>query len=46
MEQLLERIRKTNPEITEQKLMKELRKSNYSTIKILTSMENIKRVEG
>lgn len=46
MEQLLERIRKTNPEMTEQKLMKELRKSNYSTIKILTSMENIKRVEG
>lgn len=44
MEQLLERIRKTNPEMTEQKLMKELRKSNYSTIKILTSMENVKRV--
>ena len=46
MEQLLERIRRTNPEMTEQKLMEELRKSNYSTIAILISMENVKRVDG
>ena len=45
MEQLLERIRRTNPEMTKQKLMEELRKSNYSTIAILISMENVKRAD-
>lgn len=41
---LLHRIQRTNPTMTEHKLMEELRKSNYSTIAILISMENVKQI--
>ena len=39
---LLKRIQRTNKDMTKDKLMEELRKSNYSTIAILISMENKK----
>jgi hypothetical protein len=42
MEELLKKIQCTNPNMTKEKLMEELRKSNYSTIAILISMENKK----
>jgi hypothetical protein len=34
----------TNPKMTKDKLMEELRKSNYATVAILMTMENVKRV--
>lgn len=37
-------IRRTNPTMTKDKLMEELRKSSYATIAILMTMENVKRV--
>lgn len=37
-------IRRTNPTMTKDKLMEELRKSPYSTVAILMTMENVKRV--
>lgn len=44
MEQLLKKIQCTNPNMTKEKLMEELRKSNYATVAILMTMENVKRV--
>lgn len=40
--ELTERIRKTNPDMTEEKLMEELKKSNIYTVGIMLIMENIK----
>lgn len=39
---LLQCIQRTNPEMTKDKLMEELRKSSYATIAILLTMENVK----
>lgn len=38
-------IRRTNPTMTKDKLMRELRKSPYSTVAILMTMENVKRAD-
>ena len=45
IDRLLTTIRKSNPSMTKEKLMEELRKSNYSTVAILISMENVKRAD-
>lgn len=39
---LLRKIQRTNPTITKDKLIKELKQSPYSTIAILMTMENVK----
>lgn len=41
---LLRKIQRTNPTITKDKLIKELKQSPYSTVAILMTMENVKRV--
>lgn len=40
--ELTEKIRKTNPDMTEEKLIEELKKSNIYTVAIMLIMENIK----
>lgn len=42
MEELLEYVRKTNPDMTMDRLKEELKKSNYATVAILLTMENVK----
>ena len=37
-------IRRTNPSMTKEKLLKELKQSPYSTVAILMTIENVKRV--
>lgn len=44
IDKLICAVRRTNPTMTENKLIQELLKSNYSTIAILLTMENVKRV--
>lgn len=39
---LLRKIQRTNPTITKDKLIKELKQSPYSTMAILITMENVK----
>lgn len=41
---LLKRIQRTNPNLTKDKLIEELKQSPYSTVAILMTMENVKRV--
>ena len=41
---LLAKIKRTNPNMTREKLIKELKKSPYSTVAVLMTMENVKRV--
>lgn len=41
---LLRKIQRTNPTITKDKLIKELKQSPYSTVAILMTIENVKRV--
>lgn len=38
-------IQKTNPQMTNEKLMKELRKSSYATVSVLVTMGNVKERE-
>lgn len=44
MEELLNKIQRTNPSMTKEKLINELKQSPYSTVAILITMENVKRV--
>lgn len=39
---LLRKIQRTNPTMTKDKLIKELKQSPYSTVAILMTMENVK----
>lgn len=39
---LLKKIQRTNKDMTRDKLIKELKKSPYSTVAILMCMENVK----
>lgn len=41
-DRLLEYVRRTNPQMTSEKLMEELKKSSYATVAILLTMENVK----
>lgn len=41
---LLNKLRRTNPSLTQDKLIEELKKSTPSTVAILLTMENVKRV--
>lgn len=41
---LLTKVQRTNPSMTKEKLIKELKQSPYSTVAILMTMENVKRV--
>lgn len=41
--ELLIYIQRTNPGMTEEKLREELSKSNYSTMALLFTMENVKK---
>lgn len=41
---LLATIQRTNKDMTKEKLLKELKQSPYSTVAILMTMENVKRV--
>lgn len=43
IEGLLSYIRRTNPEMTREKLMEELRKSPYSSVSLLMIAENVKK---
>lgn len=44
MEELLKKIQRTNPSMTKEKLINELKQIPYSTVAILITMENVKRV--
>ena len=43
---ILQEVRKTNPGMTREKLMEELKKNNYSTISLIMIMDNCKVKEG
>ena len=43
LDKLLEYVRKTNPTMTKEKLIKELRKSLYSSISLFMVAENIRQ---
>lgn len=44
MEELLKKIQRTNPDMTKEKLIKELKRSPCFAVAILMTMENVKRV--
>ncbi len=43
LDKLLEYVRKTNPTMTKEKLIKELNKSRYSSIALVMIAENIRQ---
>ena len=43
IQELLRYVQRTNPQMTEEKLREELSKSNYSSMAILFTMENVKK---
>lgn len=43
IKEILRYVRRTNPQMTEEKLREELSKSTYSSMAILFTMENVKK---
>ena len=43
IQELLRYVQRTNPQMTEEKLRKELSKNTYSSMAILFTMENVKK---
>lgn len=46
IEQLLEYVRKTNPNMTRQKLIEELSKSRYSAMTLIMTWQNSEKMEN
>ena len=46
IDELLEYVQKTNPEMTKEKLIKELNKSQYSAVALVFTWENSKIKQG
>lgn len=46
LDELLRYVQKTNPEMTKEKLIKELEKCHYSTVALVMLFENNKEKQG